>query len=174
MFLGAIFGWIILPWLLHITNCTTGDEDQGRESVRAWALWLSLVTMLADCSVKILWTLWHVSARQPNEASDRANETQSVGRSWTGDESVSTADPTQFADSSASLSGLVLVPALVVLAPLCVFFVRNAIGNFMPWIETLAVIFILALPLSYVSILATGKTDYTPASPLGLCPRNAY
>jgi hypothetical protein len=55
---------------------------------------------------------------------------------------------------------------LVVITLLCPFLVNVAFGKTLVWLETF-VAFALALPLGYMAIQATGKTDTTPASALG-------
>ena len=55
---------------------------------------------------------------------------------------------------------------LVVITLLCPFLVNVAFDKRLVWVETCAA-FALALPLGYMAIQATGKTDTTPASALG-------
>jgi hypothetical protein len=190
--LGAMFAKIILPWILHLKFWIFADADgeQGADVVRIWALWLGLVVMLADSFFKILWSLWEavrplfqdkeilppIQAR-PSMDSSTTPEAILIPTIDT-DSRVVRTNTANTAVQSKSLSSIFPKPflglALIALTPVCIFALRQCIGKFFPWIEALVAIS-LALPLCYVSILATGRSDYTPASALGLyLPKMAH
>lgn len=182
-FLGAVFAKLVLPWVLHLNSWLLADEEAEREAddARIWALWLGLIAMLADSLFKILWTLgravrswWQNREILPNlrngesmEPIRRAEAISSTGLDATAVNGEATSGAAQSNYPPSSFSKPVLGLVLVALAPLCVFALQQSVGKFLPWPEALITIS-LALPLCYVSILATGRTDYTPANALGL------
>lgn len=184
MYLGALCGCVLLSALLQVTKWAPGDVDDWENGVRGWVVWPGLAALLADCSFGVIVALWRViyflwqamrsgSPGQHNNRAPKNNDNRPISTPSVNDSARAIAHNTNNRVKSKVESemhnwttlGLGLL-IFIFFGLLCILFVKIAVGKS---ISSRAIILAigLALPASYMSILATGKTDITPASAFG-------
>jgi hypothetical protein len=172
MLVSALFGWGFLSWLSRERGWVSGRIGDWNRGVRGWIIWPGLAALLADCLVNILGSVCAVSAYSGDSNKQKVNLRHNRGI----DESEESHEAVQETSSHfwdqvmgstrPTIPSKVIGLGLVVITLLCPFLVNVAFGKTLVWLETF-VAFALALPLGYMAIQATGKTDTTPASALG-------
>jgi hypothetical protein len=169
MFVSTLFGWGFLSWLSRERGWVSGRTGDWNRGVRGWVIWPGLAALLADCLVNILGSVCAVSAYSGDSNKPKVNQ-RGTDESEESHEAVPETS-SYFWDqvmgfTRATIPSKAIALGLVVITLLCPFLVNVAFGKTLVWVETFAA-FVLALPLGYMAIQATGKTDTTPASALG-------
>jgi hypothetical protein len=172
MFVSALFGWGFLSWLSRERGWVSGRTGDWNRGVRGWIIWPGLAALLADCVVNVSSSVFAASAYSGDPGRRRVNQRDNRGA----DESE---EPREVVLETSShfwnpimrfartiISSKAIGLGLVVLTLLCPFLVNAAFNKTLIWVE-IALAFVLALPLGYMAIQATGRTDTTPASALG-------
>jgi hypothetical protein len=172
MFVSMLFGWGFLSWLSRKRGWVSGHPGDWKHGVRGWIIWPGLAALLADCIVSILGSVIAKSThprpldqRKADQPRDRATHDSEESPdpvlnpcSYFGERAMT------FMTTTASPTAI--GSGLVVNVLLCPFLIKVACGNPLTWVELFGA-FVLAFPLSYMAIRATGRTDTTPASALG-------
>lgn len=160
MFVSMLFGWGFLSWLCRKNGWVSGHTGDWKRGVRGWIIWPGLAALLADCVVNILGSTFSINTNSRALDERRADQQRDSGTHDS--EESHDAVPKRCSYFWEQAIGL----GLVVSTLLCPFFIKVAYGNTLTWVEIFGA-FILALPLSYMAIQASGRTDTTPASALG-------
>jgi hypothetical protein len=162
MFISTLFGWGFLSWLSRKRGWVSGHTGDWKSGVRGWIIWPGLAALLADCLVNVFGSVFVASKADQRydggpDNSEGSHEVALKTRSYFWEQVM------EF--MTAMISSKAIGIGLVVVTLLCPFLVNFAYGNTLTWVEIFSA-FTLALPLSYMAIQATGRTDTTPASAL--------
>jgi hypothetical protein len=172
MFVSTLFGWGFLSWLCRKRGWVSGPTGDWKRGVRSWIIWPGLAALLADCLVNVLCSVFAAStySRDSNNRKTDQRHDDATGDSEETHAAVRERRPYFWEQPMVFIMALISSKAIglgfVVITLLCPFVVNFAYGNMLTWAEIFGA-FILALPLSYMAIQATGRTDTTPASALG-------
>jgi hypothetical protein len=172
MLVSTLFGWGFLSWLSRKRGWVSGPTGDWKRGFRSWIIWPGLAALLTDCLVNVLGSVYAASTysrdlhnrkvdQRRDGATDDSEESQEAileTRSYFREQ------PMEFVRAIISSKAIGL--GLVAIILLCPFVVNFTYGNMLAWVEIFGA-FVLALPLSYMAIQATGRTDTTPASALG-------
>lgn len=167
-----LFGWGFLSWWSRKRGWVSGHPGDWKRGARGWIIWPGLAALLADCLVSMLGSLI-VQSTHPRPLGKRKADQRRDRPTHDSDASPDAvlkpcayfwARTTKFMTTAVSPTAIGL--GLVVNVLLGPFLIKVAFGNTLTWVEVFGA-FILAFPLSYMAIRATGRTDTTPASALG-------
>jgi hypothetical protein len=178
MFVSMLFGWGFLSWLSRKRGWVLHHTGDWKHGVRGWIIWPGLAALLAECLVNVLGSVFAVGTCSRNFNKREAGRQHDGGTDDSEDSHEAVLETRSYLWEQAiefMISSKGIGFGLVVITLLCPFLVNFAYGNTMAWVEIFGA-FILALPLSYMAIQATGRTDTTPASALGklsTCPAAA-
>ena len=172
MFVSTLFGWGFLSWLSRKRGWVSGRTGDWNRGVRGWIIWPGLAALLADCLVNILGSVYAASAYSKDSNGQKLNQRHNRGTDESEESHEAVLETSSYfwdrvmGFTRATIPSKAIGLGLVVITLLCPFLVNFAFGKTLVWVETFAA-FVLALPLGYMAIQATGKTDTTPASALG-------
>lgn len=194
MLLGSIVGWAILsPYAKH-QGWAPGPVDDWSTGSRGWIIWVSLASLFADASVKLLWFVVQPIWNRYSTTAPLLNteDTQHRGslvspsmharyvalpnevdddQSSSDEEFIVPQNPfpsTMEAVSPSPGSGLsrkMFVGFLLSVA-ICTLVVHAVFGEYIPWYYTLIGVG-LSLPMAVIGIRSIAETDYNPESALG-------
>jgi hypothetical protein len=172
MFVSMLFGWAFLSWLSRKRGWVSGHPGDWKRGVRGWIIWPGLAALLADCIVSILGSII-VKSTHPGALDKRKADQRRDRPTHDSEESPDAVRKTgsYFWERAMKFMTTMLSPTaiglgLVVNVLLGPFLIKVAFGSPLTWVEVFGA-FMLAFPLSYMAIRATGRTDTTPASALG-------
>ena len=172
MFVSTLFGWGFLSWLSRERGWVSGRTGDWNRGVRGWIIWPGLAALLADCLDNILGLVCAANAYSKDSNKRKVNQRHNRGTDESEESHEAVLETSSYfwdqvmGFTRATISSKAIGFGLVVIVLLCPFLVIAAFGNTLVWVEIFAA-FVLALPLGYMAIQATGRTDTTPASALG-------
>lgn len=190
MTVGALSGWAILSRIVQSRKWVSGDVLDWEHGVRGWTVWPALTALLTDSITNLAWLLsepllgqlrgprrlWNAAKWRACRlsSSDLHKPIQSDLLSPDRSLECSPAQMTEGEHSSTTFLNHYgyLCLGLFVGIVWCGIVVRNLVASFMDW-WMIGLATLTGLALSPMSIQATGKTDYTPASALGSYPSSA-
>ena len=180
LFVSTLFGWGFLAWLSRARGWVSagrGTKGDWKRGVRSWIIWPGLAALLADCLVNVVGSLVEAvctsfsifgDKREGDHGGDDAgtedfeDESQEAFQERRSSFGIQAVERTMMTVNSPKAIGI----GLVVVTLLCPFLVNFVFANTLTWVEIFWA-FVIAFPLSYMAIQATGRTDTTPASALG-------
>lgn len=196
MLFGSIVGWAILsPYAKH-QGWAPGPVDDWSTGSRGWIIWVSLSSLFADASVKLLWflvqPLWNSQStaglsRAPQSTQGHRTSVSPpdlqagyVTVSNEADDDQSSSDeevpvprdpfPSMMqAASPGTRSGLsrMMLMGFLLSVLICTLVVHVIFGEYIPWCYTLIAVG-LSLPMAVIGIRSIAETDYNPESALGM------